>query len=54
MNACPECGLDVPTGSGLRASEVFECPECRSELEVVSVSPVLFALAPEPEEDWGE
>jgi alpha-aminoadipate carrier protein LysW len=54
MNACPECGVAVPTSADVRPSELLECPECRSELEVVSISPVLFALAPEPEEDWGE
>ncbi len=54
MSPCPECGTAVSTHTDLRASELLECPDCRSELEVVSISPVLFALAPEPEEDWGE
>ncbi|KAB1904390.1 lysine biosynthesis protein LysW [Micromonospora tulbaghiae] len=54
MSACPECATTVPTGAGLRPSELVECPACRSELEVLSISPVTFALAPEPEEDWGE
>jgi alpha-aminoadipate carrier protein LysW len=31
-----------------------ECPDCRSELEVVSTGPVMLAIAPEAEEDWGE
>lgn len=35
-------------------NEIIECAQCRSELEVVSVSPLLMAVAPEVEEDWGE
>nr|WP_233571062.1 lysine biosynthesis protein LysW [Nocardiopsis sp. Huas11] len=35
-------------------SEVIDCADCRTELEVVAVEPVLLALAPEVEEDWGE
>ncbi|PRH76862.1 lysine biosynthesis protein LysW [Streptomyces solincola] len=52
--ACPECTTPVSTESDLRLSELVECPDCRSELEVVATEPVVLALAPEPEEDWGE
>jgi alpha-aminoadipate carrier protein LysW len=51
---CPECDGPVNVGEAVRPSEVIECPECRSELEVVTTSPLLLALAPEAEEDWGE
>ncbi|MCX4809339.1 MULTISPECIES: lysine biosynthesis protein LysW [unclassified Streptomyces] len=51
---CPECDGPVNVDDTVRASEVIECPECRSELEVVTTAPVLLALAPEVEEDWGE
>jgi alpha-aminoadipate carrier protein LysW len=37
-----------------RLSEIVQCPECSSELEVVSLAPPALALAPEIEEDWGE
>lgn len=50
---CPECDGPVNVDDTVRASEVIECPECRSELEVVTTAPVLLALAPEVEEDWG-
>jgi len=36
------------------AAEIVVCDRCSSELEVVTTSPVLLALAPEVEEDWGE
>lgn len=51
---CPECGGAVPAEDGLRQHEVIECPECVVELEVLTVGPVVLALAPEVEEDWGE
>ncbi|RKS08412.1 alpha-aminoadipate carrier protein LysW [Nocardiopsis sp. Huas11] len=51
---CPECESPVQTSVQLRLSEVIDCADCRTELEVVAVEPVLLALAPEVEEDWGE
>ena len=57
---CPECETPVQVGApgtdegGLRLSELVECPGCRSELEVIALAPLTLALAPDPEEDWGE
>jgi alpha-aminoadipate/glutamate carrier protein LysW len=51
--SCPECDGDVAVADPV-LNEIVECGECRSELEVVSVQPLLVALAPEAEEDWGE
>lgn len=50
---CPECeeALDIQQP---RLSEIIECPQCRVELEIVTTNPVMVALAPEVEEDWGE
>lgn len=50
---CPECDAAL-TLSGPRVSEIVECDECRAELEVMSTQPLVVALAPEVEEDWGE
>ena len=52
--ACPECDHQVEMDESVHLSEVVECPDCRSELEVVALDPVILALAPQPEEDWGE
>jgi alpha-aminoadipate carrier protein LysW len=54
MTSCPECsgGISAPHVSSV--SEIVECGECHSELEVVGVSPLRLAPAPEIEEDWGE
>lgn len=52
--ACPECAAQIAVPEQARVTELVECPECRSDLEVVSTQPPLLAMAPEPEEDWGE
>ncbi|MFY1636531.1 lysine biosynthesis protein LysW [Solwaraspora sp. WMMB335] len=57
MNAvqlCPKCEEKVQLGDAPRLNEIVECPSCRSELEIISLTPAVLALAPEVEEDWGE
>jgi alpha-aminoadipate carrier protein LysW len=54
VTTCPECGSDVDVEQNVLPSEIVLCGECRTELEVLARDPVLLALAPEPEEDWGE
>jgi len=51
---CPECGGDVELGAGVMVAEIVDCGICSSGLEVVSVDPLILALAPDAEEDWGE
>jgi alpha-aminoadipate carrier protein LysW len=51
---CPECEGSVALAEPVRLSEIAQCPDCSSELEVTGVEPVTLALAPEIEEDWGE
>jgi alpha-aminoadipate/glutamate carrier protein LysW len=54
MNSCPECGSAVAVGERSRVAQILTCEGCGAELEVLSVDPIALALAPEPEEDWGE
>jgi alpha-aminoadipate carrier protein LysW len=54
MITCPECSVGVPVTGTAAVSEVIECADCHSELEIISVNPVQLAVAPEIEEDWGE
>lgn len=54
MTACPICEAPIDVPSESQISEIVECADCRSELEIVAVDPIMFALAPEVEEDWGE
>lgn len=51
---CPECDAILSLNADLVEGEIVPCPDCGSELEVVSVEPLELALAPEIEEDWGE
>ncbi|MFI9342447.1 lysine biosynthesis protein LysW [Streptomyces sp. NPDC052773] len=53
-HACPECEESVEIGDSVRLNEILECAGCRIELEIVALSPVVLALAPDVEEDWGE
>ncbi|MFI5496366.1 lysine biosynthesis protein LysW [Actinoplanes sp. NPDC051859] len=54
VQACPECAADVTFAAAPEPNSLFECGECRGELEVLSVDPLIIAVAPEVEEDWGE
>lgn len=54
MASCPECSTGVVLPENLRASEIVECADCHSELEVAVVDPLTLVLAPDVEEDWGE
>ncbi|MER5601240.1 lysine biosynthesis protein LysW [Streptomyces sp. NPDC002265] len=54
MQACPECEDEVQISQSARLNEIVDCAGCRSELEIVALSPMVLARAPEVEEDWGE
>jgi alpha-aminoadipate/glutamate carrier protein LysW len=54
MELCPSCRSKVEVDGSARASEIVDCPECGSVLEVVSTNPFALALAPDVAEDWGE
>ena len=54
MPSCPECDAAVAIGADAVKGEVVACPDCGAELEVRETSPVILALAPEAQEDWGE
>jgi alpha-aminoadipate/glutamate carrier protein LysW len=53
---CPECEspITIEAPGDLRLSELLECADCRCELEVIALEPFALAVAPDPEEDWGE
>ena len=54
MVACTECAAELNLASDVEVGEIVVCPDCGSELEVMSVDPIALELAPEVEEDWGE
>ena len=51
---CLECAAELNLASNLEIGEIFVCPDCGVELEVMSIDPIELDLAPEVEEDWGE
>jgi alpha-aminoadipate/glutamate carrier protein LysW len=50
---CTECSGAI-TANVVLPGEILDCPDCGAELEVRSVRPLVLALAPQVEEDWGE
>ena len=54
MPSCHECDAAVTVAPDAVRGEVVACPDCGAELEVRETSPVVLALAPEAQEDWGE
>ncbi len=54
MTECPVCGAQLTLSDDLVTSELLECDDCGTELEVVGLNPVKLKEAPEAEEDWGQ
>lgn len=52
--ACPECDAPVELTRHPLNGQIANCNQCSAELEVVNTAPIIFELAPEVEEDWGE
>ncbi len=53
MNTCPECEAIIDEEFE-DVGEIISCPECGVELEVISIDPVEFDLAPVDEEEEEE
>lgn len=51
---CPECAAAIRVANRPLRGEVVRCGECRSELEVTRIEPLVLGLAPPVQEDWGE
>lgn len=51
---CPECGGTVNVPADALQNELLPCPDCGTELEIISLNPLALERAPEIEEDWGE
>lgn len=54
LPTCPTCDAVVSVPADVVANELISCPDCGSDLEVVSLNPLTLDLAPDVEEDWGE
>ncbi len=53
MSYCPECEAVIDEEFE-DVGEIISCPECGVELEVISIDPVEFDLAPIDDEDDDE
>jgi len=51
---CVECGADVIVAADAMEGEILTCPDCGTELEIISLDPLEIDLAPMEMEDWGE
>ena len=51
---CPVCEADVTIPADAMENELLACPDCGTELEIISLNPLTLEEAPEVEEDWGE
>jgi len=50
VSYCPECEADIDAEFE-EVGEIVACPECGVELEVISLDPVEFDLAPIDDEE---
>ena len=51
---CPVCAAEVVFPEDAVEGELISCPDCGTELEIVSINPPNLEEAPQEEEDWGE
>ena len=51
---CPICDAEIQAPGDVVEGELLSCPDCGTELEVISIDPFTVAEAPQEEEDWGE
>jgi alpha-aminoadipate carrier protein LysW len=50
MSRCPECEMDLELdGYDLDVGETINCPECSTELRVVSLEPISVTAAEQEE-----
>ncbi|MDB2281339.1 lysine biosynthesis protein LysW [Halorubrum ezzemoulense] len=50
----PIAGEEIEIPADVEVGEIIDSPVTGTELEVISLDPVVLEEAPELEEDWGE
>jgi alpha-aminoadipate carrier protein LysW len=50
---CPFCKEKINL-EGCEEFEVIECPECGTDLEIVSLTPPLLEEVPDDDDDWDD
>ena len=51
---CPICDAEVELDDDIEVGDLIDCPDCGTELEIISLDPPEAEEAPQEEEDWGE
>lgn len=51
---CVGCEGELTLPTDAMEGEIIVCPDCGSELEVISLNPPMVDFAPMEMEDWGE
>jgi alpha-aminoadipate carrier protein LysW len=51
---CPVCGVTLSLAQDTVQSELKDCTDCGTELEVTGLEPFTLSEAPQEEEDWGQ
>jgi alpha-aminoadipate/glutamate carrier protein LysW len=51
---CIECDAEITLADTTEVGELIVCPDCGTDLEVLSLDPPQVAAGPMEEEDWGE
>ena len=52
MATCPECDADIDVDEfDVDKGDQLSCPDCGSNLEVISLSPIELDIAPDEEDD---
>ena len=54
ISECIIFGAELTFTSSLDIGELLECYDCGTELEVLTVFPLVFIEAPSETEDWGQ
>lgn len=51
---CVVCEAEINLPADCCEGEIVVCPDCGTELEVISLNPPTVEEAPQVQEDWGE
>jgi len=54
MVKCIICETNLTIKEDALPNEIITCDECGSDLEIISLNPLIIKEAPHEEEDWGE
>ena len=39
---CPDCQLEIELNEGVMVGDIIECPQCGTEVEILSLNPLKY------------